>query len=153
MRRVLLLVLVSCGPQQQISFAVQLSALLEPTASLQISVLSDRRTVDCQQVTKGCVKTQFDPARFVELTDASGAAHKAITFALKDGGTQDLEIHMAPGKDFAFVIEALSKSTPPRLAGSSCTYVPEITSGTNNISANTLVGAPDGGAIGCDPRF
>ncbi len=58
---------------------------------------------------------------------------------------------IAPGKDYAVVIEALSKDAPPQLAGSSCNYVKEIVAGDNpQLIAATIV--PPATPVACDPR-
>ena len=59
--------------------------------------------------------------------------------------------NVPPGKDFALVVEALSKATPPTLAGSSCTYVPEITAGANPPVLTQTI-KPLTTPLGCDPR-
>lgn len=157
MRRALpLLLLLGCGPSYDgpARFDVYLSGIDTSLISgFQISVLSERKTVDCAEVTKGCVKDQFPASRFVPLQDATGATVDAIRVQLTaDGGVQPAVLSMSPGKDFAFVIEAFTKASTPQLAGSSCTYVPEITAGSNTVNANAI-SIPDGGVTAfCDPR-
>ena len=113
-------------------------------------MLSDRKSVDCAAVTLDCVKGQFLASRFVDLQGPSGAIEKGLRFS-RDGG---VEVRMSPGRDFAFVIEALSTSSPPQLAGSSCTYVELLSAGANHVAANPIVIRADAGVVaGCDPRI
>lgn len=149
MRAAPLLLVLACAPPEA-EFAVDTAALtFDDIAQLQVSMLTGRSTVQCDQVTKGCVKDQFPTTRFVDLQDASGASHKALRFS-RDAG---IEIRMAPGKDFALVIEALTAS-PAQLAGSSCSYVEAITAGSNRVTANPLVIRADAGVVSsCDPTL
>jgi hypothetical protein len=134
------IVLCGCGPSGEGSgFDLQLIAsagLLDQLSGFQVALVTRGSTLDCVAVEKTCLKSQVDPARFVPLKDASGKTKKALVLPLSlvagTPSTQDLSLKELPlGKDFALVIEALNKETTPRLAGSSCTYVKELTAGTN----------------------
>ena len=79
---------------------------------------------------------QVDAARFVKLKDASGKEVQSLFFPLSlvagMPSAQDVSLKEVPiGKDYALVIEAVSKDTTPKLAGSSCNYLKELTAGTN----------------------
>lgn len=138
------LLLVACGGDARLE--MRFDALTD-VSELQLSVLTQRDTVDCGAVTQSCVKDQFPQGRFADLTDRSGKTAKAVRFS-RDAG---VEVTLAPGKGFAFVIEALSGS---QLAGSSCTYVEELRAGSNRVSANAITLRADAGAVAaCDPRF
>lgn len=146
----LLLLLVSCGGDGAARFEMRVQGLgLADVAELQLSVLTERGTVDCAAVTLGCVKGQFEVGRFAQLTDARGRTSTAVRFS-RDGG---VEVSLAPGKDFAFVIEALTTGDPPQLAGSSCTYVENLSAGPNRVSTNPITLRADAGVVAtCDPR-
>ena len=149
-RALLLLLLAACGGDGAARFEVRVQALLPSDVSeLQLSVLTERGSVDCAAVTLGCVKGQFATTRFADLTDSRGRTAKAVRFS-RDGG---VEVSLAPGKDFAFVIEALTTGDPPQLAGSSCTYVENLSAGANRVSTNPITLRADAGVVSsCDPR-
>lgn len=144
-----LVLAAACASGDDARFEVSVQGLnLTDVRELQLSVLTDRKTVDCAAVTAGCVKLQFPSARFADLTDSRGAVAKAVRFS-RDAG---VEVTMAPGKDFAFVIEAIS--TGDELAGSSCTYVESLNAGSNRVAANALTIRADAGVVAvCDPRI
>lgn len=139
-------------------FDFTLSAALADTISaLQVSLVTRGSSLDCTVVPKDCLVNQVTADRFVRVQDAAGKEHLALTFPLnlKSGSpsSQDVTVRAIPlGKDYAVVIEALSKDVPaPKLAGSSCTFVQEITPGTNpTLIAATII--PPVVATPCDPR-
>ena len=146
MRPWALVLLLGCGGDARLEMRFD-GLSLSDVSELQLSVVSDRDTVDCAAVTLSCVKDQFPASRFVDLTDASGRSAKAVRFSTDAG----VAVSLAPGRDFAFVIEAVSSA---QLAGSSCTYVEELRAGSNRVSANAITLRADAGAIAaCDPRF
>ena len=135
------------GSEARFELSVQ-GLNLADVSELQLVVVTDRASVDCAAVTQGCVKDQFSASRFVDLTDTRGIKGKAVRFG-RDAGVQ---VGMAPARDLAFVIEALT--AVPELAGSSCTYVGEITAGSNRVTANAITLRADAGVISsCDPRL
>ena len=157
-----LLLLLGCGgpkaPAPDLRFEFTLSAALKDTISaLQISLVSHGTGLDCTTVQKDCLVKQVTAERFIHVQDATGADRKAVTFPLSltagSPSFQNVAVQGIPlGKDYAVVIEALSKETPPSLAGSSCNYLKEITAGTNS----TLIAAtisPPLVPISCDPRI
>jgi hypothetical protein len=143
----------ACGGDPGASFSMSFGALEVPVSEFQVAVITDRTNVDCSQVTLGCVKDAFPATRFVELQDERGSTQSAVRFG-GDGGTPvTTTVFMAPARDLAFVVEALSPESPPRLAGSGCLYVESINAGSNNV-AMTLNVKADGGVVNdCDPRF
>ena len=155
-----LLLLLGCGRgtgEPDLRFDFTLSAALTDTISaLQISLLTRGTSLDCTAVQTDCLVKQVTADRFIHVQDGAGADHLALTFPLKlkagSPSFQDVAIQGIPlGKDYAVVIEALSKDSPPKLAGSSCNYVKEITPGTNpTLIAATI--SPPMVPIACDPR-
>lgn len=154
-------VLCGCGPELAPGpgFDIELvvsRGLLDQLSAFQVSLVTKGSTLDCVTAQKSCIKDQVEASRFVLLKDAAGAEKKALVapINLKTGtpNTQDLTLHdLALGKDFALVVEALSKETPPRLAGASCTYVKELTAGTNAtaVAKIEMLATP----ATCDPRL
>ncbi len=155
-----LLLLLGCGRgtgEPDLRFEFTLSAALSDTISaLQISLISKGTSLDCSTEQNDCLVKQVTADRFIHVQDAAGVDHRSLTFPLKltagSPSFQDVSIQGIPlGKDYAVVIEALSKASPPQLAGSSCNYLKEITPGANTkLIAATIV--PPMVPIACDPR-
>ncbi len=143
---VVMMLACACGPTTSgPGFDVDLvtsAGLLDQLSAFQISLVTQGSTLDCVAVEKTCLKSQVAASRFVPLTDASGKTRKALLVPLMlVAGTPSVQTlnltNLAPGKDFALVIEAVSKDSPARLAGSSCSFVKELTTGTNaQVSAH-----------------
>ena len=153
----LVLLLTGCGPSGP-SFPIELyvtAGLLDDISSFQLSLVTKGTSLDCVAVQKACIKDQVDATRFVKLKDSAGKDVQALTFpiSLKAGApnTQDVSLENVPlGKDLALIVEAVSKEATPRLAGSSCNYIKELSAGSNNtVAARIEVLNP---RAGCDPR-
>ena len=164
----LALLLLACGPAPRegakMGFHFTLSAALADTiGELQVSLLSKGKSLaggDCLEVQKTCLisRTDVTTDRFIKVQDAMGVEHLALRFPLNltagaVNSTQDVSLNGVPlGKDYALVIEALSKGSPPLLVGSSCQQIAEVTAGTNTrVLANTI--KPLGVPVNCDPRI
>lgn len=154
------LLLAACGPEAQEGprFPIELfvsAGLLTEISGFQLSVVTKGTTLDCVAVQKACIKDQVEATRFVKLKDAAGKDVQSVTFpiALVAGSpnTQDVTLKDVPlGKDLALIVEAVSTESTPRLAGSSCNYLREITAGTNPaVQARIEVLSPH---AACDPR-
>lgn len=153
------LVLAACGPESQApAFPIELyvtAGLLDEISSFQLSLVTRGSTLDCVQVQRSCIKDQVDANRFVKLKDAAGKETQAVVFPISltagSPNTQDVSLKELPlGKDFALIVEALSKEPTPRLAGSSCNYVKELTAGMNAAVPARIekLSTP----ASCDPR-
>jgi hypothetical protein len=150
----------ACGPAEvgKPQFDVTLAAtagLIDLISGFQVALVKSGSSLDCAAVKKTCLNAQVDASRLVPLK--SGQVTKnALFFDLKlvagTPSTQDLSLQDLPlGRDYALVIEALSKEPTPRLAGSSCSYVKELTAGTNTaVLARVDQLTP---YASCDPRI
>lgn len=159
----LLLAAPACGPgggAAPLDFELYVSAALaDRISSLQVAFVKPQ-PADCAAVQSTCLVTQVPTNNLVDLTDDRGVAHKAVVFPLdlKAGSpqTQDVKVvGIPPGKDYAVVIEALSKADPPTLVGSSCNYVKEIVVGVNPSKVVATISAPSTppSSFNCDPRI
>ncbi|MFO0597648.1 MAG: hypothetical protein U0228_20245 [Myxococcaceae bacterium] len=155
-----LLGLSACGPAEPAgpTFPIELyvtAGLNDQLSAFQISLVKSGSSLDCVAVQKACIKDQVDAARFVKLKDSAGHEGPSLTVPLSlTAGTpssQDLTLKDLPtGKDFALVIEAVSKDTTPKLTGSSCNYIKELSAGSNpSVIARIELLNP---AAACDPR-
>ncbi len=156
------LVLVACGPGPEAAgpgvdlTLVASAGLLDVISAFQVSLVANGSALDCVTVQKSCVKDQVDASRFVTVKDGSGKSGRAVVvpIALTAGtpNTQDASLRdVPPGKNFALVVEALSKDSPPRLSGSACNYVKEIVPGNNaTVFSKIELLSP---AAACDPRL
>jgi hypothetical protein len=155
-----LLSLSACGPHEGAApFPIELyvtAGLNDQLSAFQITLVKSGSSLDCVTVQKSCIKDQVEASRFVKLKTAGGSEATALTvpLSLTAGmpSTQDLTLRDLPiGKDFALVIEALSKDTTPKLSGSSCNYLKELTAGTNAaVNARIELLNP---TAACDPRL
>ncbi len=156
---ILSLGLWACGPETAgPTFPIELyvsAGLNDQLSGFVISLVKSGSGLDCVAVQKGCIKDQVDATRFVKLKDAAGkeSASLALPLSLTAGmpTSQDLTLKELPlGKDFALVIEAVSKDPTPKLSGSSCNYLKELTAGTNAaVVAQIELLTP---AASCDPH-
>jgi hypothetical protein len=155
----LALLLCGCGPQASgPAFPIELfvsAGLLDDISAFQLSLVTRGTTLDCVAVQKTCIKDQVEATRFVKLKDSTGKEGPSVTFPISltagSPNTQDVSLTDVPlGKDLALIVEAVSKEPTPRLAGSSCNYVKELTAGSNPaVPARIEVLNP---RAGCDPR-
>lgn len=155
----LALLLAACGPETSgPTFPIELyvtAGLLDEISAFQLSVVTRGTALDCVAVQRSCIKDQVDATRFVKLKDGTGKDVQAVSFPLSltagTPNTQDVSLKDVPlGKDLALIVEAVSKEATPRLAGSSCNYLKELTAGTNPaVFAKIETLSP---YAGCDPR-
>ncbi|MHB8872794.1 MAG: hypothetical protein ACYC8T_03820 [Myxococcaceae bacterium] len=156
------------GGEGRLGFELFLAkAVPDRVGFLQVALLTKGKSYSCDQVQRNCLVAQTLTSPLVKLTDQSGKEHSALLFPLElDGGSQDLSVSGIPvGQDFAAVVEALTRDSPPRLYGSYCTYVSQIAAGVNEsqtVFAKLSATRPDGGSyegtdggfsVDCDPRF
>ncbi len=135
------LLLSACGPAPLAGDGVDLRlvvsrGLLDELSAFQIAVVTRGASLDCVAVQQRCLKDQVDASRLVPLRDASGATRSALRLPLSltpgSPNTQATTLRDLPvGRDFALVIEAITRDVTPRLAGSSCTYVKTLNAGVN----------------------
>lgn len=156
----LAILLAGCGPDTRgPTFPIELyltAGLLDEISAFQLSLVTRGTSLpDCVAVQKSCIKDQVDATRFVKLKDAAGKDGQAISFPLSlvagSPNTQDVSLKDVPlGKDLALIVEAVSKEPTPRLVGSSCNYLKELTAGSNpTVFAKIELLSP---YAGCDPR-
>ena len=153
--------LTACGPnaaaENPLDIQLFVSAgLLDELSAFQVSLVKSGSSLDCVSVQKSCIKGQVDLSRFVPLKDSAGKTHTGLVVPLNlvagTPTTQDLSLSgLALGKDFALIIEGLSKDSTPKLAATSCNYVQQLTAGTNaTVQAHVGVLSP---VVSCDPRL
>lgn len=159
-----------CGGQRseggggRFGFDLFIEGALPPISQFQIALLTDGTTPsrDCASLLgtppepANCLNNRgFKPSDLVPLLDAEKRQHPAILVNAQpssmDGGTQDVQVTAAIGPRYTLVIEALSTSTPPKLLGTSCTYLPNgIHDGDNGTKlADPMRSNP----VDCDPRW
>ncbi len=161
-----LVLLASCGPavgpDDTGGFGLDLfisRAVADRVGAFQVAVLPNGRSFDCNELVKTCLKGQVSAEQLAKVTGPDGKPHPVALFeaTLGDGGTvvtQDVVVGGIPvGKDYAVVIEALTRDSPRRVLGSSCNYQPEIRTGSNERLIANAIKLPDGGALGCDAEF
>jgi len=156
----LVLLLSACGPAASgggvdMQLFVQ-AGLLDVISGFQVALVKSGSTLDCVAAQKTCIKGQVDATRFVPVKDSKGAQKKALFFPINlvagTPNTQDVSLDgLSPGKDFAVIVEAVSKDTPARLTGSSCNYVQQISVGQNAAVSAHIETFPT--PVTCDVRI
>jgi hypothetical protein len=129
-------------------------AVADDLDSFQIVVLPNGKLYDCTEVQKTCLRQQVKASDPLVLSDGKGFEGRALRFPMNLSGvgvqSQDVSIEVPVGRDYAMVIEALSKDSPPRLLGSSCNYLLEVSASRNDpvIAAPMTLTSVD-----CNPTF
>ncbi len=126
-------------------------AVADELGSFQVVVLPEGRSRRCGELQRTCLNQQVEPREALVIQGADGKKGRALRFeAGLSGGAQELAVDIPVGRDYVVFIEALSRSNPPRLLGSSCNYL-ESVSATGN---EPLIAAPISLTSGtCDPTF
>jgi len=151
----LMCALGACGPEVDTGsvhgLEVVLSrAFVDRLGSFQVSILAGANTLDPEAVEKGCVASQGHT--YVQQLDARGQKVKARSFdAAVTGGQQELKLGGVPyGREYLFVVEALSADETPVLLGSGSARVQAFQGDVRlaPITVGALTPTP-----ACDPRI
>jgi hypothetical protein len=136
-------------------------AVMDQVGAFQFALLPDADRYDCAQITASClIESEVRADDLIPLEDADGKRHPALVFPAEllgagDGGTntQDVLLRGVPvGGDYQLVIEALSRTTPPQLLGSTCHRVVDVRPGENaRVTPNPIKLRTTSDE--CDPRF
>jgi hypothetical protein len=163
-RALALLVAVACagcgpGGDDAPAFPIELyvsAGLVADIRGFQVSLVKSGSQLDCVTAQRSCIKDQVDAARFVVMKDPAGRDVRSRFFDINlvtgSPNTQDVSLTGLPlGKDFALLVEAVGRDTPPTLRGSACNYVKELTAGSNAaVFAKIEVLTPP---ASCDPTI
>ncbi|WNG16146.1 hypothetical protein [Cystobacter fuscus] len=127
-------------------------AVASEVGAFQVVVLRDGRERRCAELQRACVQQQVKSEELVVLQGPNGKKGRALRFpaALSEGGTQQMSADIPVGRDYVVIIEALSRTNPPRLLGSSCNYLDSVSATRNE----PLIAAPITlTAVECDPTI
>jgi hypothetical protein len=129
-------------------------AVADELAAFQIAVLPEGRQRDCTELQKRCLRQQVKVGELLVLRDGTGREGRALRFAASLSGSgvtsQDVALEVPVGRDYALVIEALSKATPPSFLGSSCNYLSQVNASRNDpVIAAPMTLTP----VDCDPTI
>ena len=126
-------------------------AVADELGAFQVVVLPEGQSRRCAELQRTCLNQQVKEDEALVLQGPDGKKGRALRFeAGISGGAQELAVDIPVGRDYVVLIEALSRSTPPRFLGSSCNYL-ESVSATRN---EPLIAAPITLTAGeCDPTF
>ncbi len=130
-------------------------AVASDLSAFQVAMLPEGRTRDCAEIQKQCLRLQVQTKELLTLRDANGNERRALRFAVSLTGTgvtsQDVVIEAPVGRDYVLVIEGLSRDSPPRFLGSSCTPLPQGVNATRN---DPVLAAPMTlTSVDCDPTI
>ncbi|MBM4378893.1 MAG: hypothetical protein FJ086_06260 [Deltaproteobacteria bacterium] len=145
----------ACGPGPDSGSVQGLEILLsrayvDRLGSFQVSILAGADGLDREAVEKTCVTSQA--VTYVQQVDGSGQKVKARTFeASVAGGQQELKLAGIPfGREYLFVVEALSSDEPAVLLGSGSARVLTFQGDLRPVPLTVGALAP---APACDPRI
>ncbi|OJH39838.1 hypothetical protein [Cystobacter ferrugineus] len=120
--------------------------------AFQVVVLREGRQRRCADLQRACVQQQVKSDELVVIQGPDGKKGRALRFsaALSDSGTQEMSADIPVGRDYVVIIEALSRTNPPRFLGSSCNYLDSVSATRNE----PLIAAPITlTAANCDPTI
>lgn len=146
-----------CGagpPSSGNRLALELSisrAVADELGAFQVVVLPEGQSRRCGDLQRTCLNQQVEPEEALVLQGPDGTKARALRFeAGLQGGAQELAVDIPVGRDYVVVIEALSRSNPPRFLGSSCNYLESVSATRNEplIAAAITLTAGE-----CDPTF
>jgi len=151
----LLLVASACGPESGVGsvqgMEVVLSrAYVDRLGSFQVSILANAETLDPVEVEATCVASQGH--RYVQQLDGAGRKVNARTFeAAVVSGQQELRLTGIPyGREYLFVVEALSGDATPVLLGSGSA---RLQSFQGDVRPAPITVGEISPAPACDPRI
>lgn len=146
--------------QGQVGFDVSVSAAaIDEIGFFQLTLLQSSAFSDCGEMQQTCLTTQGVDDALVQFDDAKGAKVRALYIPNElttTGATrrQDTTLRNVPvGKDYFLIIEAGSKTAPPKLLGASCTQRVTVRAGSNERQSTNPVVLFAGTGVDCDPRF
>ncbi|MCY1079848.1 hypothetical protein [Archangium lansingense] len=126
-------------------------AVADELGAFQVVVLPEGQSRRCGDIQRTCLNQQVKPQEALVIQGPNGTKARALRFeAGLQGGAQELTVDIPVGRDYVVVIEALSRSNPPRFLGSSCNYLESVSATRNEpliAAAITLT------AVECDPTF
>jgi hypothetical protein len=149
--------LLGCGgpsesDSQPLGMQLVLSqAVADELGAFQVVVLPNGASRSCADLQRSCLNQQVKATDPLVIADASGKTGRALVFPvnLSDAGSQKLDVNIPVGRDYVVVIEALSRSSPPRFLGSSCNYLNAVSSRNEPFIAASIPLA----AVACNPTF
>jgi hypothetical protein len=139
------------GPRFGVELLVD-KALADELSAFQLVVLRNGKSRACTEIQKTCLRQQVKQDEALVLTDGNGAEGRALRFPVNLTGTgtttQDISIEVPVGRDYALIIEAISRDN--QFLGSSCNYLDEV----NATGNDPVLAAPMTlNAVACDPTF
>ena len=126
-------------------------AVADELGAFQVVVLPEGQSRRCAELQRTCLNQQVKANEPLVLQGPDGKKARALRFeAGLSGGAQELAVDIPVGRDYVVIIEALSRSSPPRFLGSSCNYLPEVSASQNNpVIAAPMTLTP----VDCNPTF
>ena len=146
-----------CGPASEepgdrLGLEVFMSrAVADELGAFQIVVLPEGRSRRCADLQRTCLNQSVKSSEPLVIESAEGKTGRALIFPSQlSGGNQELGVKMPVGRNYLLYIEALSRSTPPRLLGSSCNYVEAVNGTDNGMVLTQYINLT---SVECNPTF
>ncbi|QRO01058.1 hypothetical protein JRI60_19485 [Archangium violaceum] len=126
-------------------------AVADELGAFQVVVLPEGRSRRCGDLQRSCLNQQVEQEEALVLQGPDGKKARALRFDVGlQGGAQELTVDIPVGRDYVVVIEALSRSNPPRFLGSSCNYLESVSATRNEPLIAAAISLTNGE---CDPTF
>lgn len=143
------------APDEGLGFELRMSqAVASDVGSFQLVVLRDSPELQCDKLQSRCLREQVRTQDLVLLEGPDGKKARALRFsAALTEGYQSTRVGLPVGRDYLVIIEALSRTSPPRFLGSSCNHLRTVSAtGNPNLVTNeiNLANAP---AVDCNPTI
>lgn len=126
-------------------------AVADELGAFQVVVLPNGKSRKCAELERTCLTQQVDTSTALLLQGPDGKKARALRFnAGLQSNAQQVNVEIPVGRDYAVIIEAVSRSIPPSFLGSSCNYLDTVSSTHNE----PLIAAPITlTSVTCDPTF
>jgi hypothetical protein len=149
-----------CGPAEPdfsgAHFGMELlvdRAVAGQLGAFQVFVLPNGQSRNCTEIQRTCLSQQVKADEPLLLKNGDTEA-RVLRFTASLQGTtvrsQDMEVEVPVGRDYALVIEALSTDNPPRFLGSSCNYLKQVNAGLNESVLAAPITLTN---VECNPTF
>jgi hypothetical protein len=140
------------SPGNRLALDLSISrAVASEVGAFQVVVLPEGKSRRCGDLQRTCLNQQVEQGEALMLQGPDGTKARALRFnAGLQSGAQELGVDIPVGRDYVVVIEALSRSNPPRFLGSSCNYLESVSAARNEPLIATAITLT---AVECDPTF
>jgi hypothetical protein len=127
-------------------------AVASDVGSFQVVVLHATPELRCAELQRKCIREQVKPEELIVLQGPDGKKARALRLpAALSGAAQETSVDIPVGLDYLVIIEALSRTSPPRFLGSSCNYLTSVSAARNERLLTVPINLAN--AVDCNPTI